>query len=148
MDEGRTPGELPAEGYRHEQDDQAHQNVANGTEADFNIDGDDAAPDVVFAVVVGVFGVLPVPGGIRVAGKDDRVVVLAVLRQQLAVDVLGFFLPEQLIEPGVIQEHRADDPHPAHDHGEGDGEPQERPDLRRIHQQAHRHADKSDLHIS
>ena len=53
---------------------------------------------------------LPIPAGVCVGGEHDGVVVLPVLGQHFAVDVLRHFLLEGEVEPRLVKEDAAHQP--------------------------------------
>ena len=83
---------------------------AESAEADLDEGGNEAECGVCLSELRSVLGMTPVPAGVGMAGEDDGVVILAVLREQLAIGVLRYFLLEEHIEPGLIKENAADEP--------------------------------------
>lgn len=83
---------------------------AESAEADLDEGGNEAECGVCLSELRSVLGMTPVPAGVGMAGEDDGVVILAVLREQLAIGVLRYFLLEEHIEPGLIKENAADKP--------------------------------------
>lgn len=88
-------------------DQEKHTNRA---EADLAVGRKDPE-NRLMAMLVCVLGVPPGPAGIRMAGKDDGVVVVAVLGYKLAVCILRDLLVEEHIEPGFVKEYAAHEPH-------------------------------------
>ena len=54
----------------------------------------------------------PVPTGVEVRRQNDRVLILAVLGEHFAVNVLRRFLTEAGVEPGLVKEYACNQPHP------------------------------------
>ena len=79
---------------------------AKRTEADLGEGSDEAE----LGLRIGVLRMTPVPAGVGMSGEDNGIVILAVLREQLAVGVLRYLLLKEHIDPCLIKENAAYEP--------------------------------------
>ena len=93
----------------HKDAKQPEPDRRDGAEADLRV-GPESALERVFLPAIAEFGMTPVPGRVRVPGKDDSVIIFAVLGRELAVGVLRDLLAEEAVEPASVKENAADQP--------------------------------------